>query len=78
MCSSDLYDQKKVFYLIDSIGYDREGALENHEDVTYYPNMTLEDVAGELVDEGVFGEMTDTIKGYLDYEIGRASCRERV
>jgi len=62
------YEQEKVFYLIDHIGYDREEALEKHEDVAFYENMTLEDVAAELVDEGIFGDLSDNIKCYIDYE----------
>jgi antirestriction protein len=64
----DEYEQEKVFYLMDTIGYDREETLEHYEDVTYYQDMTLDDVAYELVEEGVFGELTDSIKSYLDYE----------
>ena len=30
--------------------------------------MSLEDVASELVEEGIFGDLTDTIKGYIDFE----------
>lgn len=62
------YEQEKVYYLLDNIGHDREEALENHEDVIFYPEMTLEDVAYELIEDGVFGELTDTIKGYIDYQ----------
>ena len=45
-----------------------EYALRNHDDVIYYSDMTLEDVAYDLVEEGCFGELSETIKGYLDYE----------
>lgn len=61
------YEQEKVFYLLDTIGLNREEALENHEDVIFYSGMTLQDVAYELIEDGVFGELTDTIKGYIDY-----------
>jgi len=64
----DEYDQEKVFYLLDNSGYTREEALEKHEDVTFYKGMTLEDVAEELVEEGIFGDLSDNIKGYIDYE----------
>ncbi len=63
----DDYDQQKVFYLMDITGYDRDEALEHHEDVTYYPQMTLEDVAYELIEDGIFGDIADNIKGYIDY-----------
>jgi len=64
----DEYEQEKVFYLIESIGYKREEALERHEDVTFYKGMTLEDVAEELISEGCFGSIPDNIQWYLDYE----------
>lgn len=64
----DNYDQQKIFYLLEIIGYSREEAMEHYEDVTFYSGMTLEDVACELVDEGIFGELSDTIKGYIDFE----------
>lgn len=64
----DKYDQQKVSYLLDVIGYSQEKALEKYEAVIFYPDMTLEDVASELVEQGIFGALTDTIKDYIDYE----------
>lgn len=37
-------------------------------DVSWYSGMTLEDVAREFVDEGLFGDVSDTLKKYIDYE----------
>jgi antirestriction protein len=64
----DEYDHQKIFYLLEVIGCTREEALEKYEDVIFYSDMTLEDVASELVEEGVFGDLTNNIKGYIDYE----------
>lgn len=64
----DEYDQQKVFYLLDVIGCTREEALEKYEDVIFYPDMTIEDVASELVDDGMFGDLPDAIKAYIDYD----------
>lgn len=64
----DEYDRDRTFYLMDIIGYDRDEALEHYEEVVYYKGMTLEDVAYELVEEGIFGDLADTIKGYIDYQ----------
>lgn len=61
------YEQEKIFYLIEEIGDDWNAALEHYEDVTFYSNMTLEDVAYELVEDGIFGDLSDTIKSYIDY-----------
>ncbi len=62
------YDQERVMYLINTICLDKEEALRQCDDVTYYPDMTVEDVARELVEEGIFGEIADNIKCYFDYE----------
>jgi len=64
----DEYDQQRVFYLLEEIGDDWNAALEHYEDVVFYAGMTLADVAYELIEEGVFGELSDTIKGYIDYQ----------
>jgi antirestriction protein len=64
----DEYDQQKVFYLLDVIGCTREEAMEKYEDVIFYPDMTIEDVASELVDDGMFGDLPDAIKAYIDYD----------
>ena len=43
-------------------------ALEQFEDNSYfYKDMTLEDVAEELVSEGCFGYIPDSIAIYIDY-----------
>ena len=34
----------------------------------YYHEMSLADVAGELVDEGCFGNVPEDIKNYIDYD----------
>jgi len=61
----------KIDFLL-SQGYSIEDALEKYEDVEYYPSMKLEDVAYELVEEGVFGSISETIKCYIDYKkLGR-------
>lgn len=61
-------EQEKTAFLATELGYSKEEALEKHQDVVFYPGMTLEDVASELVDEGIFGNLNDTIKSYIDYE----------
>jgi antirestriction protein len=30
--------------------------------------MTLEEVAEEMVEDGMLGNLSDTVKGYLDFE----------
>ena len=62
------YDQQRVVYLIEAMNLSKEDALEHYEDVTYYQNMTLEEVADELVEEGIFGTIPDNLLCYLDSE----------
>lgn len=62
------WDQEKVIFLIEEIGFDRKEAIDHYEDVAFYQNMTMEDVAYELVEEGIFGDISDSIKSYIDYE----------
>jgi antirestriction protein len=65
------HDLLRVEYLLGE-GYDIDKALGDYEDVIFYEGMTLKRVAMELVDEGAFGEIPDSIAGYIDYEaIGR-------
>lgn len=61
------YDMQRFAFLIYQ-GYDFDYAFQNYEDVTCYRNMSLEEVAEEMVDEGLFGDIADNIKCYIDYE----------
>ncbi len=67
---SELYehDQEKVIYLINCNCYKRPEALERYADVIYYEKMTLEEVAEEMVEDGMLGNLSDAVKGYLDFE----------
>ena len=42
--------------------------LESFEDVVFYEDFSLKDVAEELVDEGCFGELSEVALRYFDYE----------
>lgn len=65
------YDLPRLAYLIDE-GYNLDYALEHYEDVTFYPNMNLEDVAVSLVEEGIFGTISQSVLIYFDFEkLGR-------
>jgi len=50
--------------------YDYTEALEVFEsgDYQYYSGMNLEEVAEEMVDEGLFGPIPEAIIAYIDYE----------
>lgn len=47
---------------------DLETALDNYEDVIFYEGQRLKDVAMELVEEGCFGDIPETIAKYIDYD----------
>jgi antirestriction protein len=64
----DEHDQEKVIYLINCIGYKKQDAIERLDDVIYYQGMTLEEVAEEMVEDGMLGNLSDDVKGYLDFE----------
>jgi len=64
----DEHDQEKVIYLINWNCLKRPDALEGYEDVIYYEGMSLEEVAEDLVEEGMLGSLSDKVKGYLDFE----------
>ena len=64
----DEYDQQKLFHLMNVHGNSRDDALSRFDDVIYYPNMILQDVAEEFVEEELFGGVTENLKDYIDYE----------
>ena len=49
-------------------GYSHEEALKDYEDVDLYEDTTLTELAEQFVDEGLFGEINEGIKNYIDYE----------
>lgn len=59
-------DLLRVDYLLYD-GEDLDYALDHYEDVQMYKAMDLTDVAEELVGEGLFGEIPEAIKPYIDY-----------
>jgi len=60
-------DLLKINYLL-SLGYSIGEALKEYENVSFYPNITLLDLAHNMVNEGIFGDIPDSIKSYIDYE----------
>ena len=64
------YDIERIIYLLKNVvSNDWQYALEHYEDVVFYKDMTLEDVARDLVEEGLFGDISDNIKNYIDFEL---------
>ena len=67
----DLRDEEKdaIAYLLEYGGYDdKQTALDNRDEVIIYYDTNLADVAEQLVDDGIFGEIPESIQNYIDYE----------
>ena len=61
----DEYDLEKLEAILEADGGSLENALDNIDDYTYYANMSLEDVAHEIVDECY--DLPDIAQRYFDY-----------
>lgn len=66
--SLDNYDMRKLEAALEAFSNDVEEHLDNLDDYDFYENMTLEDLAYEFVDEGMFGDIPENIKNYIDYD----------
>lgn len=65
-----LYERRELTAILEAGYYDLEDALTTFDNKCYafYADMTLADVAEELVSEGMFGEIPEPIMFYIDYE----------
>ena len=61
----DDYDIEKLEAILEADGGSLENALDNMDDYTYYANMSLEDVAYEIVEECY--DLPDFALQYFDY-----------
>lgn len=67
---NELSDYDKAWFAayLETSGESLATALDQFEyDSTFYQDMTLEDVAEELVADGCFGDIPDSIANYIDY-----------
>lgn len=62
------YELKKYKYLVDSVGYNHEEAMRHLDNCDLYENMNLKELAEQFIEEGLFGNIPDSIKNYLDYD----------
>lgn len=65
-----LEDEREIQAITEATGYNSENVMDIFDSQTYqyYPEMTLVDVAQELVESGVFGEIPESLMFYIDYE----------
>ena len=65
-------DIKRYNFAKDHCGYSIEDALAKKDEVDFYEDTTLAQLAEQLVDDGVYGEVNPSLAYYIDYEaIGR-------
>ncbi|MDE6020813.1 MAG: antirestriction protein ArdA [Ruminococcus sp.] len=64
----DHYDINKVFAIVEHTGDSIEEAINRREAYEFYDVDTLEDLAEQLVDDGIWGNVNDTLKGYINFE----------
>ena len=64
------YEKRELSAILEAGYYDLENAFTIYENREYqfYAEMTLKDVAEELVSEGMFGEIPEPLMFYIDYE----------
>ena len=68
----DEWEQKVVQALMIAENMSLKEAIDAKDDAIFYERQTLEDVVYDLVDEGYFGDVNESIRPYIDYEaIGR-------
>eukprot|EP00914_Ancora_sagittata_P031823 GHVO01064518.1.p1 GENE.GHVO01064518.1~~GHVO01064518.1.p1 ORF type:complete len:116 (+),score=19.87 GHVO01064518.1:301-648(+) len=61
-------DLLKIAWYLSDIDGDMDNALSNYEEVMFYQNMDLSDVAREFVEEGFFGDVSKSLENYIDFE----------
>ena len=62
----DDYDIEKLEAILEADGGSLEDALKNMDDYIFYNGQSLEDVASEMIEEGVFGDIPESIINYID------------
>lgn len=65
----DETDQIKAAYLYDNGNYFKlNDCIDNVDDVDFYEGMNLIEVAEQMIEEGLFGDIPKSIANYIDYE----------
>ena len=57
----------KQYEAMVNAGYDHKEALESYSDVEIYEDTTMQELAEQFVDDGLFGEINESIKYHIDY-----------
>jgi hypothetical protein len=62
-------DQLKANWLVDNYGLSYKEAFNSYEYVTFWKDVSLKDVAWELIEDGAFGEVSSRVFPYIDIDI---------
>lgn len=64
------YEKTTLIAILESEDSKIDEALEtlSNERFVFYPDVDLEELAEQFVDEGIFGEISHTLISYIDYE----------
>lgn len=62
------YEIKKISFLTDCQGYSLEDAIDQIEDCTIYEDTSFTDLAYDMVEEGLFGDIPAHLANYIDYD----------
>ena len=60
-------DLIKIKYLEEYHGYNTFDTIDKLDDVELYIDMNLQELAEQLIDEGCFGDIPESIASYIDY-----------
>lgn len=63
----DHEDEADKILAMSEYGLTTKDILDRLDDAIFYPNMSLEDVAEEMVNEGYFGEVPKSLVYYIDF-----------
>ena len=62
------YDRPKVKILVDYYGFSHTEALDKVDELDFYPDMTMRQLAEHFIDEGLLGEIPEHIRNYIDVD----------
>jgi antirestriction protein len=62
------YEAVAVKYLVDDCGYSLTEAMEKYRDGIVHQADSLEDLAEQFVNDGLYGDIPESIQYYIDYE----------
>lgn len=62
------YDRPKVTILVDYYGFEYSEAIDRFDELEFYSDMTIQELAEHYIDEGFLGEIPDHLRNYIDVD----------